>query len=575
MKKTLERSVLRMTEKLPVGVEFFEDFSEDNYYYIDKTMFIADLLKNGGKVNLFTRPRRFGKTLMMDTVKSFFEIGTDKTLFDDLKILQETELCDKYMGQFPVIFITLKSVDGLNFQSAYAALRYIIGSEASRFYFLRESNHLTEEDKNKFSLLITVNEKEMYPMEEDTLLTSLKTLSNLLYKHYGKKVILLIDEYDVPLDKAFQNGYYDKMVSLIRNLFANALKTNKDLYFAVITGCLRISKESTFTGLNNLKVNTVTSPKFGEYFGFTDSEVDELLKAYGLEAHKKDIRDWYDGYRFGQKSIYCPWDVINYCDELLTDPKMPPRDYWSNTSGNGLVKRFVYKADENTKEDIESLINGETVVKPIRQELTYNELDSSIDNLWSVLFSTGYLTTKGSAYGDELELVIPNKEITKLFIRLAKEWFQETSRADYSRIEKFCMAFPHGDAHTIQEMLTDYLWDSISVRDTTVRKSLKENFYHGMVLGLLRSRSNWLVKSNEEMGRGYSDITICTPEKIGVIIELKYQEDGNLEKGCKDALEQIGDRKYDESLKRRRMQKIIKYGIAFWQKECMVVMGDD
>lgn len=564
-----------MTEKLPVGVEFFEDFSEDNYYYIDKTMFIADLLKNGGKVNLFTRPRRFGKTLMMDTVKSFFEIGTDKTLFDNLKISQETELCDKYMGQFPVIFITLKSVDGLNFQSAYAALRYIIGSEASRFYFLRESNHLTEEDKNKFSLLITVNEKEMYPMEEDTLLTSLKTLSNLLYKHYGKKVIFLIDEYDVPLDKAFQNGYYDKMVSLIRNLFANALKTNKDLYFAVITGCLRISKESIFTGLNNLMVNTVTTPTFGEYFGFTDSEVDELLKAYGLKAHKKDIRDWYDGYRFGQKSIYCPWDVINYCYELLADPKMPPRDYWSNTSGNGLVKRFVYKADENTKEDIESLINGETVVKPIRQELTYNELDSSIDNLWSVLFSTGYLTTKGSAYEDELELVIPNKEITKLFIRLAKEWFQETSRADYSRIEKFCMAFPNGDAHTIQEMLTDYLWDSISVRDTAVRKSLKENFYHGMVLGLLRSRNDWLVKSNEEMGRGYSDITICTPEKIGVVIELKYQEDGNLEKGCKDALEQIGDRKYDESLKRRRMQKIIKYGIAFCQKECMVVMGDD
>lgn len=433
-----------MTEKLPVGVEFFEDFSEDNYYYIDKTMFIADLLKNGGKVNLFTRPRRFGKTLMMDTVKSFFEIGTDKTLFDNLKISQETELCDKYMGQFPVIFITLKSVDGLNFQSAYAALRYIIGSEASRFYFLRESNHLTEEDKNKFSLLITVNEKEMYPMEEDTLLTSLKTLSDLLSKYYGKKVILLIDEYDVPLDKAFQNGYYDKMVSLIRNLFANALKANPDLYFAVITGCLRISKKSIFTGLNNLMVNTVTTPKFGEYFGFTDSEVDELLKAYGLESHKKDISDWYDGYRFGQKSIYCPWDVINYCYELRADPKMPPRDYWSNTSGNGLVKRFVYKADENTKEEIESLINGETVVKPIRQELTYNELDSSIDNLWSVLFSAGYLTTKGNAYEDEIELVIPNKEITKLFIRLTKEWFQETSRADYSRIEKFCMAFPHG-----------------------------------------------------------------------------------------------------------------------------------
>lgn len=568
-----------MTEKLPVGVEFFEDFSENNYYYIDKTMFIADLLKNGGKVNLFTRPRRFGKTLMMDTVKSFFEIGTDKTLFDDLKISQETELCDKYMGQFPVISITLKSVDGLKYQDARAALINTIGNEAMRFQFLKKCRELSEDEKEKYAQLIKVSDgtgdKAIYDMSEAVLMESLKTLSDLLSKYYGKKVILLIDEYDVPLDKAFQNGYYDKMVSLIRNLFANALKANPDLYFAVITGCLRISKKSIFTGLNNLMVNTVTTPKFREYFGFTDSEVDELLKAYELESHKKDISDWYDGYRFGQKSIYCPWDVINYCYELRADPKMPPRDYWSNTSGNGLVKRFVYKADENTKEEIESLINGETVVKPIRQELTYNELDSSIDNLWSVLFSAGYLTTKGNAYEDEIELVIPNKEITKLFIRLTKEWFQETSRADYSRIEKFCMAFPHGDAHTIQEMLMDYLWDSISVRDTTVRKSLKENFYHGMVLRLLRSRSDWLVKFNEEMGRGYSDITICTPEKIGVVIELKYQEDGNLEKGCKDALEQIGDRKYDESLKRRRMQKIIKYGIAFWQKECMVIIGDD
>ncbi len=587
-------------KKLPVGIEKFEDFLTEDFYYIDKTGFIAELLRNWSKVNLFTRPRRFGKTLIMSMLKSFFEIGCDRTLFDGLKISQEKKLCEEYMGQFPVISITLKGVDGLNYQAACAAMRYIIGMEASRFYFLKESERLTKEDKDRYCALIKVNEKGQFAMTEDVMQASLRTLSQLLAKHYGKKVILLIDEYDVPLDKAFQAGtpefydpaadlsgkrartgvsadgsYYREMVSLIRNLLGNVLKTNPDLYFSVITGCLRISKESIFTGLNNLKVNTVTAPKFNEYFGFTDAEVDELLAFYGLESHKDDVKDWYDGYRFGKKMVYCPWDVINYCDDLLADPEMPPMDYWSNTSGNDLVKRFIYLADQTTKGEIEQLINGGTIRKPVKQELTYDNLDSSIENLWSVLFSTGYLTPKEDMYGEELELQIPNKEIRKLFARLAEEWFRDVSRADLSRIGRFCEAFPNGDAGTIEEMLRDYLWDSISIRDTAVRKNRKENFYHGMVLGLLRSRGDWIVRSNEEMGEGYSDITICTPDRIGIVIECKYAEDGDLEKGCADALKQIEEKKYAEGMRRRRVKKIIKYGMAFWEKECQVAVGDD
>jgi len=561
-----------MTKKLPVGVDGFEKIRTQGFYYVDKTMFIAKLLENWGEVNLFTRPRRFGKTLIMDMLKEFFEIGCRKDLFEGLAISKKTDLCDKYMGQFPVISLTLKGVAGLNYQAACAAMRYAVGMEASRFDFLLESKKLTEDDKNRYRALTEVNEKGQFAMEEDVMQTSLKTLSQLLSKHYDKKVILLIDEYDVPLDKAFQGGYYEEMVSFIRNMFGNVLKTNADLYFAVITGCLRVSKESIFTGLNNLKVNTITNPRFNEYFGFTDAEVNELLAAYGLETHKNDIKDWYDGYQFGKELIYCPWDVINYCDELLADPEIPPRDYWSNTSENALVKRFIYMADQTTRNEIERLINGGTVIKPVKQELTYNELDSTIDNLWSILFSTGYLTWQGNAYGEELELLIPNKEITKLFIRLSNEWFRDTSKSDLTRIGKFCGAFPEGDAKLIEEMLHDYLWDSISVRDTAVRKSMKENFYHGMLLGLLRSRGDWIIRSNEELGEGYSDITICTPDKTGIVIECKYAEDGNLEKGCADALRQIEEKKYAKDLKRRRVNKVIKYGMAFWEKECMVVM---
>ena len=571
----MERSVGKVRKKLPVGIENFREFSTENFYYVDKTMFIKDLLLNWGKVNLFTRPRRFGKTLNMSMLKSFFEAGSDPTLFDGLKIAQEKELCEKYMGKFPVISISLKSVDGRSFESASVALRTVIGNEAGRFRFLRNSDRLTDDEKEAYAQLTEVGSSQggIYTMTEKMAEASLKTLSQLLARHYDQRVILLIDEYDVPLDKAFQSGYYDEMVSLIRNLLGNALKTNDSLYFAVLTGCLRISKESIFTGLNNLKVHTISDVRYDEYFGFTDADVDEMLAFYGLSSYKDVICDWYDGYRFGDTDVYCPWDVINYCDELLADPCAEPENYWANTSGNDLIRRLLKKANQSTKNEVEQLINGGTITKPIRQELTYREVEDFIDNIWSVLYSTGYLTCRRRVPGKKMELALPNREVRELVIDMVKDWFEETTQADMGRINRFCAAFPNGDVSTIQDMLHDYLWDSISVRDTAVRRNMKENFYHGMLLGLLRSQGSWLVKSNAETGEGYSDISIQTPERVGMIIELKYADDGNLEAACAEALNQIEEKKYAEGLKRSCTKKIIKYGIAFCEKECLVVMA--
>lgn len=569
----LEGSVGKLKKRLPVGIENFEEFSAENFYYVDKTMFIAELLQNWGKVNLFTRPRRFGKSLNMSMLKCFFEIGGDPALFSGLKITKEKELCEEYMGQFPVISISLKSVDGLNFESASAALRTVIGDEAGRFRFLRESGSLDDEDKNAYSRLINVEVKSdaSYAMSDSTLIDSLKTLSRLLAKHYNRKVILLIDEYDVPLDKAFQSGYYDEMVTLIRSLFGNALKTNENLYFAVLTGCLRISKESIFTGLNNLNVMTVSDPYFCDSFGFTEDEVLEFLRYYGLEEFHDTVKEWYDGYQFGNTSVYCPWDVIKYVQILWKDRDAEPGNYWANTSGNDIIRRLLKKADQTTRDEIEQLVNGGAIVKGIRQELTYRDIEDSVDNIWSVLYSAGYLTQHGRLPGKRIRLALPNREVKELFVDLVKDWFQEITFADSARINRFCAAFPAGDASTIQNMLHDYLWDSISVRDTAVRMSMKENFYHGMVLGLLRSQGNWLIQSNAETGEGYSDISICTPERTGIVIELKYAVNGNLETACAETLKQIEDKKYAEGLKRRGMKKMIKYGIAFCEKECMVM----
>ena len=564
-----------MRKKLPIGIENFEEFFTEDFYYVDKTLFIKELLQNWGKVNLFTRPRRFGKSLNMSMLKYFFETGKDPKLFEGLKIMREKALCEKYMGKFPVISISLKSVDGRNFESASVALRTLIGNEAGRFDFLRNSANLSNDEKEAYAQLTEVGSSQggVYTMTEKMAEASLQTLSQLLEKHYGQKVILLIDEYDVPLDKAFQGGYYDEMVSLIRNLLGNVLKTNDSLYFAVLTGCLRISKESIFTGLNNLNVMTISDPYFCDSFGFTEDDVTELLNYYGLDDFHDTVRDWYDGYQFGDTSVYCPWDVIKYAQILLKDKRAEPENYWANTSGNDLIRRLLKKADQSTKSEVEQLLNGKTIVKTIRQELTYREVEDSMDNIWSVLYSTGYLTCRRRVPGKQMELALPNREVRDLFIDLVKDWFEETTREDSVRIRRFCAAFPAGDVVMIEEMLNDYLWDSISVRDTAVRTNIKENFYHGLLLGLLRSQGNWLIKSNAETGEGYSDISIQTSDRVGIAIELKYANDGNLESACRVALEQIEEKKYTEDLKRRRMRKIIKYGIAFYEKECIVVLA--
>ena len=559
-------------KKLPIGIDIFEKMDREEFYYVDKTGMIEDLIQNRSEVNLFTRPRRFGKSLNMSMLKAFFETGGDPALFKGLKITERKELCEKYMGQFPVISISLKSVEGLDFEAAKKALKDILGEEAGRFYFLTQSSKLTNEEIESYKALLRVGETGDFLMSDTAMEKALLRLSLLLHKHYGKKVILLIDEYDVPLDKAFQYGYYDEMVSLLRNMFGNALKTNPNLYFAVLTGCLRIAKESIFTGLNNFEVLSVLDVQYDECFGFTDTEVKDMLDYYDLSEHYAEVKEWYDGYRFGNTEVYCPWDVIRYCKTLCADPNAIPEDYWSNTSGNAMVRRFIDKADTRTRDEIERLISGEEIVKEIHQDLTYNELDSSIENLWSVLFTTGYLTQRGCAGEYQYRLVIPNLEIRKLFIRQIREWFRDVSRKDGETLNQFCEAFPDQNPEKIEEIFSDYLWNTISIRDTASTK--KENFYHGILLGLLGYKSKWLVKSNAESGFGYSDILVEVPKnRTGIVIELKYAEDGNMDAACEKALHQIEDRDYVVKLKDDGMRNIIKYGIACYKKNCKVVLG--
>mgnify|MGYP002528700200 FL=1 len=494
---------MRNRKKLPIGIDSFEKIIRHNFYYVDKTEMITELLHNWGEVNLFTRPRRFGKSLNMNMLQSFLEIGCDKSLFNGLKVSREKELCEEYMGKFPVISLTLKNVEGLNFESARKSLKNTLGMEAWRLSALAESSRLTEEEKNSYKALTVVDDHGDFKMSDATMEKALLILTVLLEKHYGKKAVLLIDEYDVPLDKAFQYGYYDEMVSLIRNMFGNVLKTNSSLFFAVLTGCLRIAKESIFTGLNNFNVFSITSVQFDEFFGFTDDEVAEMLKYFGLSDYHETIREWYDGYQFGKKAVYCPWDVISYCRNLCADPDAIPEDFWSNTSSNSIVSRFIDKANKQTRDEIENLISGETVIKEIKQELTYNELDKSIENLWSILFTTGYLTQRERIDSRKLRLAIPNREIKELFELQIREWFQEKSSEDVKKLDKLCMAFPDGDAETIEDLFNDYLWNTISIRDTAV-KGRKENFYHGILLGILGIKEKWsfagAAKSYGELG---------------------------------------------------------------------------
>ena len=554
------------TLKLPVGIENFEDIRKLGFYYIDKTKLIEQLLDNWGKVNLFTRPRRFGKTLNMSMLRAFFEIGTDPTLFDGLYISKNQSLCGQYMGKYPVIFISLKGVDGMTFEEAVVRTTTIIRTEARRHYYLKNSGKLVNEEIAQFEQLLSGKAED--------ITDSIRLLSELLYRHYEQKVIILIDEYDVPLDKAYQNGYYREMVSLIRGLFGQALKTNDYLQFAFLTGCLRVSKESIFTGLNNFKVLSIMDSRFDEQFGFTDDEVKNLLASYGLASHFPETKEWYDGYHFGNADVYCPWDVINYVDELNYDQTVEPQDYWSNSSGNAIVRRLIDKADVQTKDEIERLIAGECIEKELSQELTYDELDKNIGNLWSVLFTTGYLTKQGRTADGKIRLAIPNKEIKNLFIKKIREWFRDTSANDGKRLEEFCNAFLEKNTEKIEQLFGEYLWNTISIRDTAVAKEKKENFYHGILLGLLGYKANWLIKSNAESGTGYSDILVEVPNnRTGIVIELKYAGNGDLDAACAEALKQMEEKSYVDKLKQDGMRNFIKYGIACFKKDCRVVIA--
>lgn len=560
-------------KKLPIGIENFEKLRQEDFYYIDKTRLIEQLLTRWGEVNLFTRPRRFGKSLNMSMLQSFFEIGKDKTLFDGLRISDNQELCEKYQGKFPVVSVSLKGINGATYEEARRFLIKTINEEARRLSVLSDSAELDETDHE---LLTQLKKKEM---TNDSLVYSIRELTELLEKHYGRKVIVLIDEYDVPLAKANENGYYDEMVLLIRNLFENALKTNSSLKFAVLTGCLRIAKESIFTGLNNFKVYSITDKSFDETFGFTDEEVKELLRYYGQEKYYETVKEWYDGYRFGNVDVYCPWDVINFCSDHLADPGLEPKNYWANTSGNSVISHFidsVGKPQKLTRMELEQLVNGGIVQKEINSELTYKELYSSIDNLWSTLFMTGYLTQRGESSGNRYNLVIPNREIRNIITNHILKMFKENVKDDGKTVSDLCDALLNKNPEKVELIFTEYMKKTISIRDTFARKPTKENFYHGLLLGILGFKENWSVMSNRESGDGFGDILIrIEDEDVGIVIEVKYADDGNLQGECEKALQQIIDIRYTEALEQEGIHTIIKYGIACYRKKCKVLMRID
>ena len=560
-------------KKLPIGIENFEEMRREDFYYVDKSHVIEQLLTQWGKVNLFTRPRRFGKSLNMSMLQSFFEIGKDKTLFDGLRISDNQELCEKYQGKFPVVSVSLKGINGATYEEARRFLIKTINEEARRLSVLSDSTELDETDHE---LLTQLKKKEM---TNDSLVYSIRELTELLEKHYGSKVIVLIDEYDVPLAKANENGYYDEMVLLIRNLFENALKTNSSLKFAVLTGCLRIAKESIFTGLNNFKVYSITDKSFDETFGFTDAEVKELLRYYGQEKYYETVKEWYDGYRFGNVDVYCPWDVINFCSDHLADPGLEPKNYWANTSGNSVISHFidsVGKPQKLTRMELEQLVNGGIVQKEINSELTYKELYSSIDNLWSTLFMAGYLTQRGEPSGNRYNLVIPNREIRNIITNHILKMFKENVKDDGKTVSDLCDALLNQNPEKVELIFTEYMKKTISIRDTFAQKPTKENFYHGLLLGILGFKENWSVMSNRESGDGFGDILIrIEDEDVGIVIEVKYADDGNLQGECEKALQQIIDIRYTEALEQEGIHTIIKYGIACYRKKCKVLMRID
>lgn len=560
-----------LKKRLPVGIENFEKIRRDGFYYVDKTDLIKELLENWGEVNLFTRPRRFGKTLNMSMFQCFFEIGCDQSLFDGLRIAEESTLCETYMGKFPVISISLKGIDAADYETARNLMVKVVNEEARRFQFLTESSRLTDTDKMLFGQLLQKK------MDDETLFCSLRELTELLRKHYEKQVIVLIDEYDVPLAKANELGYYDEMVRLIRGIFGSALKTNHNLYFAVLTGCLRVAKESIFTGVNNFNTFTITDVDFDEYFGFTDAEVKEMLEEYQLGSSYEDVREWYDGYRFGNVDVYCPWDVICYVNKRRTDPALQPQNYWLNTSGNEVVRHFIEAlGDGVTKTEMERLIGGEIVQKEIHEEMTYHDLYVDMGNVWSVLFMTGYLTQRGRADGNLYNLVIPNREIRNIFTEQIMKMFQEQAEQDGETLGRFCDALEQGNAEEVERCFTGYMRKTVSIRDTFVRKATKENFYHGMLIGLLGFKEGWTVMSNREAGDGFSDIQILIDDaETGIVIEVKYAQDGDLEAECQKALTQMRALHYEEGMRNAGIRKILKYGIACWKKTCKVVVESE
>ncbi len=562
--------MIQEKKRLPVGVENFELIMNDNYYYVDKTGLISELIRNGGMVNLFTRPRRFGKTLNMSMLEHFFSIERDQSIFNGLEISKDTKLCEEYMGKYPVISISLKGINAAAYETAFDFAVQIMQRTAEEFQFLSDSEYLSEHDKSVYRELLDSN------MSETVFCGGLKILSKLLEKHYRLKVILLIDEYDVPLAKAFENGYYDRMIFLIRSLLEQALKTNDSLKFAIMTGCMRISKESIFTGLNNLKVLSITDERYDEYFGFTDAEVKEMLKYYEIEDHYEEIKNWYDGYQFGDMEVYCPWDVLNYCDKVKDHVDSFPENYWINTSSNDAVRKFIQMSDNfKTKREIEKLLAGGEITKEIHQELTYPEMYQSLENVWSLLFMTGYLTQRERLDAKHYKLAIPNLEIRDIFQTQIMEYFKERVKKDGDTLSRFCDALKSGEETKVEEIFESYLKKTISIRDTFVRKASKENFYHGILLGILGVKEEWYVSSNQESGEGYSDILVETENSETVIlIEVKYANDGNLDQACERALQQIEEKKYDEELQENGVDKILKYGIACYMKRCKVKLAD-
>ncbi len=557
---------------LPIGIENFEKLRTEGFYYVDKTGMIRELLTNRSEVVLFTRPRRFGKSLNMSMLKYFFEYGSDPALFEGLEIAGDEGLCQQYMGKYPVISVTLKGVEFMNFETARAALRTVIGGEALHFQFLAESDRLSDQEKEQYRSLVNVGSTG-FTMTDEIATDGLRLLSELLHKHYGQKAILLIDEYDVPLDKAQYYGYYDQMLSLIRRLLGQALKSNNSLFCAVLTGCLRVSRESIFTGLNNLRVFGIEDVRFCKWFGFTDEEVRTMLNYYRLADKYEEAKAWYDGYLFGDGGIYCPWDVINYIDLLCAQPDAEPRPFWINTSGNDIIRSLVSRATQTTKQELERLVGGGSIDRAISRELTYRDLYSSIDNLWSVLYATGYLTVSEVPRGDIFRLVIPNREIRQIYVKQIMEWIQEEASKDTPRLDSLCAAFEAGDARGVEEGFAAFLARTISIRDSWAPKGRKENFYHGVLLGLLSHREDWAIFSNVESGEGFSDILIESGDgELGIVIEVKYPDGGDLEKGCQEALEQIERMGYEEKLRQDDIETILKYGIACNRKKCRVVV---